>query len=168
MVLHRKVRKMIYDVYCFMKREADRNEVDNLKQCMKRTAAATKCSESTVRRIVKGAKDSEFLAVFRTPGKNKREKQKPITNIDSIDQGVLKRTIHNFHVTEKELPTIKKLRRKLQEDLNFQDDDSDSSDEDSSSDDDDNAMTASNIKTASSSEFHVTHDDLMQGVSPLL
>ncbi|GBP23220.1 hypothetical protein EVAR_82385_1 [Eumeta japonica] len=106
MVLHKKKRKMIYDVYCFMKREADNNAVDNLKQCMKRTAAATKCSVATVRRIVKSSKDSEFLTVFRTPGKNKRNKQKPITDIDSFDQGVIKRIIHNFHVTEKELPTI--------------------------------------------------------------
>lgn len=66
MVLHRKVRKIIYDVYCFMKREADNNAVNNLKQCMKRTAEATKCSESTVRRIIKGSKDSEFLTVFQT------------------------------------------------------------------------------------------------------
>ncbi|XP_028165299.1 uncharacterized protein LOC114356372 [Ostrinia furnacalis] len=120
MVLHRKVRKMIYDVYCFMKREADNKAVDNLKQCMKRTAEATKCSVITVRRIVKESKSSEFLTVFRTPGKNKRNKQKPITGIDSFDQGVIKRIIHNFHITEKELPTIGKLRRKLQDDLHFQ------------------------------------------------
>ncbi|XP_045774093.1 uncharacterized protein LOC123873329 [Maniola jurtina] len=120
MVLHREVRKMIYDVYCFMKREADNNAVNNLKQCMKRTAEATKCSESTVRRIVKGSKDSELLTVFRTPGKNKRKKTKPITDIDSFDQGIVKRIIHNFHVTEKELPTIGKLQRKLQDDIHFQ------------------------------------------------
>ncbi|XP_060808779.1 uncharacterized protein LOC132903764 [Amyelois transitella] len=119
MVLHRQVRKMIYDVYCFMKREADNNAVDNLKQCIKRTAAATKCSESTVRRIVKGTKNSEFLAVFRTPGKNKRIKKKPITDIDNFDQGVIKRIIHNFHITEKELPTIGRLQRKLKDDLDF-------------------------------------------------
>ncbi|GBP24484.1 hypothetical protein EVAR_20808_1 [Eumeta japonica] len=47
MVLHRKERKIIYDVYGFMKREADNNVVDNLKHCMKRTAAATKCSVAT-------------------------------------------------------------------------------------------------------------------------
>lgn len=104
----------------FYEEEADNKSVDNLQQCMKRTAEATKCSESTVRRIVKGSKNSEFLTVFRTPGKNKRIKQKPITDIDSFDQGVIKRIIHNFHVTEKELPTIGKLRRKLQDDLHFQ------------------------------------------------
>lgn len=120
MVLHRKVRKMIYDVYCFMKKEADNNAVNNLKQCIKRTAEATKCSESTVRRILKGSKDSEFLIVFRTPGKNKRLNKKTVTNIDSFDQGVIKRIIHNFHVTEKELPTIGKLLTKLKDDLNFQ------------------------------------------------
>ena len=72
-----------------MKGEVYNNAVDNLNQCMKRTALATKCSESTVRLIVKGSKRSEFLTVFQTPGKNKRIK--PIT--DTV--------IHNFHVTEK-------------------------------------------------------------------
>lgn len=31
-----KASKMVYDVYCFMKRAADNNAVYNLKQCTKR------------------------------------------------------------------------------------------------------------------------------------
>lgn len=49
------------------------------------------------------------------------------------------------------------------------DDDSDSDDGECSSDDsDDDEMATSSTNTASSSGFHVTHDDLMEGVSPLL
>lgn len=93
--------------------------MNNLKQEQKRTALATNTSVITVRRITTQAADSEFLTVFRTPGK-KRQRAKPITDIDNFDQGVIKRCIHNFHLTNKELPTIEKLRQKLQEDLNFQ------------------------------------------------
>lgn len=37
-----------------------------------------------------------------------------MTGIDSFVNGVVKRTIHNFHITEKELPTLRNLQRKLQ------------------------------------------------------
>lgn len=93
--------------------------MSNLKQEQKRTALATNTSVITVRRITTQAANSEFLTVFRTPGK-KRPRSKPITGIDSFDQGVIKRCIHNFHLTNKEIPTVKKLRQKLQEDINFQ------------------------------------------------
>lgn len=72
-----------------MKTQADNNAVDNLKQCMKLTAAAaataTKCSETTARRIVNCSKKSEFVTLLQTPGKNKRNKQKTITDLDSLD-----------------------------------------------------------------------------------
>lgn len=84
----------------------------------KRTAFATNTSVATVRRIVTQADSSEFIAVFRTPSK-KRPRAKPVTGIDNFDQGVIKRCIHNFHLTNKELPTIRKLKLKLQEDISF-------------------------------------------------
>lgn len=87
--MHRRGRKFIFDVYCFIKREANNNEGDNLKKCIKRTAEATKCSESTVRRIIKCSKDSKFLTVFRTPGKNKRLKENPITSQVRIEENEL-------------------------------------------------------------------------------
>lgn len=112
-VLRRHARKMVYDVYCFME-----NETQSEKETVKRTSAATKTSERTVRRIVKEGRNSEFLTVFRTPGK-KRNKPKPITNIDSFDQSVVRTCVHNYHITNKELPTVEKLRRKLKEDIDF-------------------------------------------------
>lgn len=50
----------------------------------------------------------------------KRLREKTVTGIDNFDKGVIKRCIHNFHLTEKELPTLGKLRAKLQADINFQ------------------------------------------------
>lgn len=188
-LLTRQARKMVYDVYCYIKKESDEivadlklakttsatssitlqnlleatiqnlNQVRNrsinsdqiilteighnleqtreeigqamnttsiklqgiinvLNQGQQRTATATKTSVATVRRLSKEAHNSELLAVFRTPRKQK-PRQKPVTAIDNFDQGVVKRCIHNYHKTNNELPTIEKLRRKLQEDINF-------------------------------------------------
>ncbi|XP_047522690.1 uncharacterized protein LOC125061341 [Pieris napi] len=116
--LKRQSRKMVYDVYKFMAKEAEEG-VGNLKAVQKRTAAATQTSLITVKRIVKEANSSRLLSVFRTPGK-KRPRSNPVTGMDDFDKGVIKRCIHNFHVTNKELPTIKKIKNKLRDDIGYQ------------------------------------------------
>lgn len=115
--LRRQARKIIYDVYTVIKSE---NAAINMNetQVRKRAAELTKTSLSTVNKIIKEASQSDLLAVFRTPGKQ-RNRSKPITNIDNFDQGVIKRCIHNFHITNKTLPTVEKLRTKLRSDINF-------------------------------------------------
>lgn len=86
----------------------------------KQTAKATNTSIATVRRIVKLAIDSEFLVVLKSPGK-KRPREHPVTDVDSFDQGVIKRCIHNYyHLNNKEMPTVEKLRQNFRKDINFQ------------------------------------------------
>lgn len=115
-VLKRQARQIIYNVYCYIKNE---NSGLTETQIKNKTAEATKTSLATVRRIVKVSNQSELISVFRTPGKD-RQQTKRVTNIDNFDQGVIKRAIHNFHVTNKEIPTVKKLLVKLKSDINFQ------------------------------------------------
>ncbi|XP_047030090.1 uncharacterized protein LOC124637570 [Helicoverpa zea] len=117
-ILNSQAKKLVYHVNCFMKKEAEEGP-RNLKQVQKRTAEATNTSVATVKRILKEGGSNEFLSAFRTPGK-KRPRAKPITGVNNFDQGVIKRCIHNFHITEKELPNIAKLRSKMQQDINFQ------------------------------------------------
>ncbi|XP_021199802.3 uncharacterized protein LOC110383347 [Helicoverpa armigera] len=112
-MLRRHARKMVFDVYSYMAKDGLTE-----KETVKRTSEATKTSERTVRRIVQESRNSEFLTAFRTPGK-KRNKTKPVTEIDTFDQSVIRTCVHNFHVTNKELPTTEKLRKKLKEDINF-------------------------------------------------
>ncbi|XP_046586413.1 uncharacterized protein LOC124292739 [Neodiprion lecontei] len=69
-------------------------------------------------RVVDEVKKSGLLAVFRTPGK-KRSGKKKVTDIDSFDQTVIRRCVHNYHLTNKELPTVEKLRKKLKQDIHF-------------------------------------------------
>ncbi|GBP36436.1 hypothetical protein EVAR_88016_1 [Eumeta japonica] len=93
--------------------------INNLKQNQKRTAVATNTSVTTVRRISTLANSSDSSDVFETPGR-KRRRSKPITGIDTYKQDVIRECIQNFHITNKELPTIQNLKRKLQEDIDFQ------------------------------------------------
>ncbi|XP_045516861.1 uncharacterized protein LOC123709513 [Pieris brassicae] len=92
--------------------------ISELGKIQKRTAESTKTSIARVRNISNQAKSSDLITVFRTPGK-KRSRTKPVTNIDNFNQGVIKRTIHNFHKTNNELPTIGKLKKELEDDINF-------------------------------------------------
>lgn len=92
--------------------------IKNLKQCQKRTAMATNSSVSTVRKISTLADNSELDAAFSTPGK-KRRRIKPVTGIDNVGKGVVKRYIRNFHLANKDFLTVEKLRSKLQRDINF-------------------------------------------------
>lgn len=104
---------MVYDVYCFFKKDGK-----GFIETVKNTANATKTSVSTVRRIINEAKGSDLLTVFRTPGK-KRSGKKKVTGIDSFDQAVIRRCIHNYHKTNNEFPTVEKLRKKLKDDISF-------------------------------------------------
>lgn len=104
---------MIYNVYTYLKKDSK-----NEKEAWARTSEATKASVSSVRRIVDEVKKSGFLAVFRTPGK-KRSGKKKVTGVDTFDQSVIRRCVHSFHITDHELPTVKKLREKLRRDINF-------------------------------------------------
>lgn len=116
-VLNRQARKNIYDLTQYMKKEKEEG-VKDVDKVYLRVANATGVSQRTIQRIATEGNVSGLLSVFRTPGK-KRSRSKPITNIDNFDQGVIKRCIHNFHKTEKEMPTINKLLAKLKRDINF-------------------------------------------------
>ena len=48
---------------------------------------------------------------FSTPGKSK-SRNKPVSNLDGFDQDLLRRIIYNFHKTENERMTLKKLKAK--------------------------------------------------------
>ncbi|CAK1584696.1 unnamed protein product [Parnassius mnemosyne] len=56
---------MIFDVYNYLLKE------NNITDSLNKTAEATKKSVSTVKRIVKESKSSEFIVTFRTPGSEK-------------------------------------------------------------------------------------------------
>lgn len=118
-VLHSQAREVIYNVYKFMKNESICGVIDNLKKVQQRVCNATGISERSLRKILHKAKDVELgTTSFTTPGKKRPNSSKKF-DLDDFDKSVVRRTIHNFHKTNNENPTIKKIHAKLVEDIDF-------------------------------------------------
>jgi transposase len=94
-----------------------------LSKVLERVTAATGVSIRTLRRIKqeKNQVDNGERNEFNTPNKKRpgRNRKKTII-LDDADQGILRRTIYNFHTTEKQVPTLKKNHKKFTEDTGYQ------------------------------------------------
>lgn len=119
-VLRSQSRHIVYNVYNFMKKEAEEGLQVNLRSVNKRTATSTGISDRTVRNIITGVKKpgSLLASALRTPGK-KRSGKKKVTGLDDFNQGVIKRCIHKFYITNKEVPSVEKILSKLQKENIF-------------------------------------------------
>lgn len=123
--LHSQVREIISNVNDFMKSESEHYKQSgeflmSVHQCDNRTAAACKVSVGTVKTIRKEKQDiisGKGEASFRTPVKKKRKC--PVTDIDNFDKCVVRRVVHEFYQTEKMLPTLAKIKAKLEKDIDF-------------------------------------------------
>ncbi|XP_050295550.1 uncharacterized protein LOC126735559 [Anthonomus grandis grandis] len=95
-------------------------EVIPLAKVQERVAAATGVSITNIRRIKNEAKlvDTGRTTTFLTPNK-KRPDRILETHLDEADLGVLRRTIINHHVTEREVPTLKIVHKKFVEDTEY-------------------------------------------------
>jgi transposase len=122
--LHSQTREVVWNVYKLMKSEAESGKpILDFRKVQERVAKATGISQSSVRRIVKEGKllfSPEVAAgtSFSTPGKKHRV-SKPITGVDDFDKSVIRRTVRNFYIEEKCVPTVKKVLEKLKETINF-------------------------------------------------
>lgn len=118
-VLRSQSRGIVYNVYKFMKNEADLNQPINLKSVQSRVAAATGVSVSSLKRIVsEGIRVDQQTGAFTTPNK-KRSRRKVKTEMDDFDKCVVRRTIYDFHETNGERPTVRTLLPVLREKVNF-------------------------------------------------
>lgn len=81
-------------------------------------ATSTGIPLSTVHRVLaEGKRALEHGSKFKSPKKT-RCRQNTIV-IDDFDKAVIRRTIHNFHVTDKQVPTMKILHEKLKTEINY-------------------------------------------------
>lgn len=119
-VLKSQTREMVTNVMNFMEREAraDRFIIDP-KKVRERVATACGVSQRTLTRLsAEKRKLEETNTSFETPNK-KRKLPKKVTGLDSFDLGVVRRIVNNFYLTEKCLPTLKKIRIKLEREIQF-------------------------------------------------
>jgi hypothetical protein len=79
---------------------------------------ATGVSESSVRRIIRETKNIESGAStsFSTPHKE-RPRKSPLATLDDFNESVVRRTINDFYIVEKQRPTLKKFHEKLKKTL---------------------------------------------------
>lgn len=108
---------MLHMVRYFEREKANGGPLINVNQVVQRVADACNISARTVVNIRKEGKSAEKSAngkpILRTPGK-KRNRVKPVTNIDSFDSDAIRRHVYAYF-SRKELPTIPKLLKSLRD-----------------------------------------------------
>lgn len=116
-IIHSQAREIIYNLYNFMKSEAERGPI-LLQQVQKRVAEATGISRSSIQRILKESRSTPETPRFTTPRKKWAKKIKKST-VDEFDKTVIRRTIHEFHKTQNQRPTLKTLLPVIKEKIDF-------------------------------------------------
>lgn len=97
-----------------------------MRNITKRTAEATGVSERTVQNILKEERDNlskeresgSTSSTFTSPMKNRRKRANKV-DIDSFNTDVIRSTIQDFHIVQKQIPTLAKLRSVLNEKIGF-------------------------------------------------
>jgi spore germination cell wall hydrolase CwlJ-like protein len=105
-------REIVSSLLQFMTLEARENTpIIALSKVLERVTAATGVSIRTLRKQEKKQVDNGERNEFNTLNKKRpgRNRKKTII-LNDADQGILRRTIYNFHTTEKQVPTLKKIQ----------------------------------------------------------
>ena len=105
-----KEKAIIWNVFNYVR---TKYPLENQRALINRTVEATGSSESTIKRIIKENKAGKL----QSPGK-KRLNRKKFNKLDSFDLSIIRRIVHEFY-GKNESPTLKKLLKKLQENIDF-------------------------------------------------
>jgi len=86
----------------------------------KRVAETTRVSRITLCRVLKegGNVKNGVAMAFSTPRKL-RTNVSTKSILDNFDEAVLRRTVHNFYLTEKQRPTLKAIHNKMCESTGY-------------------------------------------------
>ena len=119
-VLHSQTREVVANVYRFMRKEAVQGAPIKLKKVLERVSEATGVSLSSVRRIkseLQSIESGESVS-FTTPHKERPRISRKAT-LDSFNEAVVRRTVNDFYITDKERPTLKKVHASLTKSISF-------------------------------------------------
>jgi hypothetical protein len=118
-VIHSQGREIMYNVWTFMSDKARDGIKIHFKSVGSRVIAATGISKRTLARIIKEGKEVHKgkSASFSTPGKPRPKKK--VAVVYAFDEEVIRRLIHNFHVTQKQRPTLNSVLPLIRENTNF-------------------------------------------------
>jgi hypothetical protein len=113
-------REIVYNVYKFMKTESEVGITIPLSKVQKRIADATHVSRRILCRLLKEGENVEtgVAMAFSTPRKL-RSKVCTKCMLDSFNEAVLRRIVHNFYLTETQQPTLKAIHSKMCESTGY-------------------------------------------------
>jgi len=107
-------REIVYSVYKLMKSESEVGITIPLSKVQKRVPEATRVSRRTLCRVLKEGENVEtgVTMAFLTPRKHS-PKVCTKSVLDNFNEGVLRRTVHNLYLTEKQEPTLMAIHSKI-------------------------------------------------------
>ena len=111
--------EIIYNVYKFMRNETNVGKTTPLSKVLLTAAQATRVSRKTLFRLMKESKNVKNGAAMAFSTTRKRRTKIFHTEfiLDNSDDAVLRRTVHNFNLTEKQ--TLKAIYSKMCESTGY-------------------------------------------------
>lgn len=130
--IHAQAREIIYNVYQYFVKESfkfkkymDADGNYYFKKVQERVCQATGISRKTISRILTEAETASNIVEtpsssikFTTPKKG-RKKLAFRVDLDNFDYDVIRRTVYDFQLKHRELPTLKSLNTKLSETIGY-------------------------------------------------
>lgn len=115
--LNSQVKEILCNLNTYFKDINDK-DMSSVTTSAQLVATSTGIALSTVKRVLlEGKRLLEDESKFKSPKKTRCRKN--IIIIDDFDKAVIRRTIHNFHITDKEVPTMKRIHEKLKTEINY-------------------------------------------------
>lgn len=115
--LNSQVKEILCNLNKYFKDVNDK-DMSSVTTSAQLVATSTGIPLSTFKRVlVESKRVLEDGSKFTSPKKTRCRKN--IINIDDFDKAVIRRTIHNFHITDNEVPTVKRIYEKLKADINY-------------------------------------------------
>lgn len=113
-----QTKEVLYNLYKYFQNECNSNP-SSIVTPAELVAISSGISLTSVRKVLSESKchSSEQEPIFKSP--KKKPNRKPTIIIDDFDQQVIRRTIHNFHITNKEIPTLKILHATFKEEIDY-------------------------------------------------
>lgn len=117
--IHSEAREIVRQVIEKCDEEARRGETHiNIHQRNARASDYTGISERTISRIRKECKEAGD-SNLSTPGKHRHRPSTRNVEIDNFDLHVIRNTIHDFYIVQKQVPTCPKLLAAVKEKIDF-------------------------------------------------
>jgi transposase len=121
--LDRQACEIILNIYLYFLTENERfkhsNNADYFSKVQQRVSEASGISRRTVSKILQKEYQNKSITTSPKMVKLGRPNKLFCLDLDDFDYSVIRRLVYNFHLIYKQVPTIKALKSKLSDAINF-------------------------------------------------